>query len=296
MSLENLPRIVAFLIAFLILIKVLSRASNKRQKIILASILVTLGLLSTQLINFNLRFRFLLLLGGVSFVLTFWALLEGFTEGAKKKRLPLLSINFSKALILLILPTFFTLAVASFYFLLPVRWLTRIPIAVGFGLIFYLLLLAQNIFSIAAIRTIPLYRAASTLSLVCTILTAFLLFVVVHSFNLLFIWNGLAIFILSFLLTLQMLWTVEMGERPSKILISQSAILSLCLGEMAIALSFWPINHIMWSLILTSSMYALLGVTTHYLRGNLNSRISWEYIGVATFFFLIAFFTTSWVG
>jgi hypothetical protein len=295
MSLDFLPIIIITLIILLILWRVLSRASNKRQKIILTSVLVTLGLISTQVINFDLRFRFLLMLGAGSFILTFWALLEGFMEGnTRQKRL--IPFNIAKAIILLILPTFFTLAVASFYFLLPVRWLTRIPVAIGFGLIFYLLLLAQNIFSIASIRTIPLYRAASTLSLVCTILTAFLIFVVVHSFDLLFVWNGLIIFILGFLLTMQMLWTVEMEEIPSKKLLLQSLIISLCLGEVALSLSFWPLNHIMWSLLLTSIMYSLLGVATHFMRGKLTSRIGWEYVTVSGFFLLVAFFTTSWIG
>ena len=293
MSLDFVPATIATLIILLILWRVLSTASSKRQKIILTSILLTLGLISTQLINFNLRFKFLLMLGAGSFALTFWALLEGFMEGVHRKRFP---FNLAKAIILLILPTFFTLAVASFYFLLPVRWLTRIPVAIGFGLIYYLLLLAQNIFSIASIRTIPLYRAASTLSLVCTVLTAFLIFVVIHSFDLLFIWNGLLILILSFLLTLQMLWTVEMGEIPSKKLILQSQIISLSLGEIALSLSFWPLNHIMWSLILTSVMYSLLGVVTHFMRGKLTRRIGWEYVVVSGFFLLVAFLTTSWVG
>ncbi len=295
MSLDFLPSIVITVIILLVLWRILSRASNKRQKIILTSVLVTLGLVSTQVINFNLRFKFLLMLGAVCFLLTFWALLEGFLEGSQKKKF-YRSFNIIKALILLILPTFFTLAVASFYFLLPIRLLTRVPIAFGFGLVFYLLLLAQNIFSIASIRTIPLYRAASTLSLVCTILTAFLIFVVVHSFDLLFIWNGLVILFISFLLTIQMLWTVEMEELPSRQLIIKTFIISLSLGEVALALSFWPLNHIMWSLILTSVMYAFLGVVTHSMRGKLSARIAWEYAAVSIFFFFVAFFTTSWVG
>lgn len=269
---------------------------NKRQKIIITSVLVTLGLLSTQLINFSLRFNFLIMLGAISFVLVFWALFEGFVEPRAKKKRFGPSLNINKALILLILPTFFTLAVASFYFLLSVRWLTRIPVAAIFGAVFYLLLLAQNIFSVASIRTIPLYRAASTLSLVCTILTSFLIFIVVHSFNLLFVFNSFIIFILGFLLILQMLWSVEMEERISKQLLLRSFILALCLGEIALAFSFWPINHIMWSIILTSSMYALLGITTHQMRGKLSIRLSFEYLGVAVFFFLVAFFTTPWAG
>ncbi len=121
---------------------------NKRQKIVISSFLLTIGLFSTQLVDFNLRFRFLGGLAILAYILSFWSLWEG--------------LNITKAFMLLILPTFFTVAVASFYFLLPVRWLTRLPVAAIFGLTFYLLLLAQNVFNVASPRTITLSTAAST--------------------------------------------------------------------------------------------------------------------------------------
>src|SRR5574337_501023 len=103
---------------------------TKRQKIIITSAVLTIGLLSTQLVDFNLRFTFLAGLGLLAYLLSLWTLWEG--------------INFTKAIVIMILPTFYTLAVASFYFLLPVRWLTRAPVALIFGLTTYLLILAQN--------------------------------------------------------------------------------------------------------------------------------------------------------
>ena len=135
---------------------------NKRQKIIISAGILTIGLLSTQLVDFNLRFNFIGGLFLLSYALSVWALWEG--------------LNLTKALVLMILPTFFTVALASFYFLLPVRWLTRLPIAFAFGLMFYLLLLAQNVFNVASLRTIPLYRAASTASFLFTLLSAFFIF------------------------------------------------------------------------------------------------------------------------
>ena len=132
---------------------------TKRQKIIVTTVILTLGLLSTQLVDFNLRFRFIGGLGVLAYILSLWALWEG--------------LNLTKAIVLMILPTFFTVAVSSFYFLLPVRWLTRLPVAFVFGLLFYLLLLSQNVFNVAAIRTIPLYRAASTAAFLFTLLSAF---------------------------------------------------------------------------------------------------------------------------
>lgn len=255
---------------------------TKRQKIIIASVLVTLGLLSTQLTDFNLRFRFLLGLSIFTYFISLWALWEGISK--------------IKALILLILPTFFTLGLASFYFILPIRWLTRLPVAFIFGLLFYLLLLSQNVFNVAAKRTIPLYRVASTSSMLFTILTSFFIFTVLHAFNLLFFWNVLVAAILSFPLILQVLWSVEMDDRLHPAIIAQSIILALVMGEIALAFSFWPMGHIMWGIALSTTLYILLGLITQDLRKKLNRRVVWEYLGIGIGVLLVALLTTSWTG
>lgn len=255
---------------------------NKRQKIVLASVLLTIGLLSTQLVDFSLRFIFLGGLAVLAYVLSVWSLWEG--------------LNFTKAFVLMILPTFFTIGIASFYFLLPIRWLTRLPVALVFGLTFYLLLLAQNVFNVASLRTIPLYRAASTASFLFTLLSAFFIYNVVFAFDLLFFWNGLIVAFVSFPLILQTLWSIQMEDRISAAIIVQSAVLSLILGELALGFSFWPMYPIIWPLTLSSAMYVLLGLVTGKLRGRLNKRVIWEYVGIGTVMFLVSFFTTSWIG
>lgn len=255
---------------------------NKRQKIIIASVILTFGLLSTQLVDFNLRFKFLAGLTMLAYLVSLWALWEG--------------ISFLKAVILLILPTLFTLGLASFYFLLPVRWLTRLPVALVFGLSFYSLLLSQNVFNVASIRTIPLYRAASTTAFLFTLITAFFLFNVIHAFHLLFIWNFLLVFFVSFLMVLQILWSIEMKEKLDISIITQSFILSLSLGELSLVLSFWPMATTMWSLTLASVMYVLVGLSTHVLRDRLTRRVVWEYLIIGALIFMVAFFTTSWSG
>ena len=255
---------------------------NKRHKIIINTAILTIGLLSTQLVDFNLRFRFLAGLAVLSYALSLWSLWEG--------------LNTTKAFVLMILPTFFTVAVASFYFLLPVRWLTRLPVALAFGLTFYLLLLAQNVFNVACLRTIPLYRAASTASFLFTLLSAFFIYHVIFAFNLLFLWNGLSVAAVSFLLILQVLWSIQMEDRIGAAIVVQSFILSLILGEIALSFSFWPTPVTIWSLSLSSAMYVLLGLTTQELRGRMNRRVVWEYIGLGVSVFLISFFSTSWTG
>lgn len=255
---------------------------NKRQKIIIASILVTLGLLSTQLADFNLRFRFIGGLGVLAGALSLWALWEG--------------LNLTKGLILLILPTFFTVAVASFYFLLPVRWLTRLPVATFFGLFFYLLLLSQNVFNVASIRTIPLYRAASTATFLFTLLSSFFIYNVIYAFNLLFLWNGVAVAAVSLPLILQTFWSVEMEDRINLSIVVQSLVLAVVMGELALSFSFWPMATTIWSLSLSSAMYVLVGVTTQILRAREDRRMIWEYLGIGGAALLVSFLLTSWTG
>lgn len=254
---------------------------EKRHKIIIVSILLSLGLISTQLVPFYLTYRFIAGLAILAFFLSIWALWEG--------------LNSLKAIILMILPTFFTLAVASYYFLLPVRWLTRIPVALVFSLIFYTLLLSQNVFNVAAIRTIPLYRVASTTVFVLTLITAYMLFNVVFSLNLFFVLNGVAIFLISFPLILQVIWSLDMEGLSSFILI-YSLVLALIIGELAIALSFWPIAKPMSSLIIATSLYVILGICTHTLRDRLTKIDVWQFLGWGVGVFLIATVTTSWTG
>lgn len=255
---------------------------NKRQKIIITSALLTIGLLSTQMVDFNLRFKFMVGLGITAYFLSLWALWEGMDR--------------TKSIILMILPVFFTMAVASFYFLLPIRWLTRLPVALFFGFMFYLLLLAQNVFNVASIRTIPLYRAASTAAFLFTLLSAFFIYNVIYAFNMMFLWNGLVVFLVSLPLAIQVLWSLEMEEKVSGSLLIQSFILSLILGELAIAFSFWPLVTTIWSLTLSSAMYVLLGLATHILRSRISGRVVGEYLFIGALVFMFALFTTSWVG
>lgn len=255
---------------------------TKRQKIVVASVIMALGLLLTATINFFfLRYRLVFGLGLLAVSVSVWALWEGLTK---------LKIG-----ILMILPLMFTVGVASFYFLLPFRWLTRLPVVFAFGLSFYFLLLAENVFNVASFRTIPLYRAASTVNFLFILITAFFLFNVVYAFNLPFYWNFISVSVISFPLILQSLWTIEMDTVSAAILI-YSAILAVIVGEVAMGFSFWPIAPTMWSLSLATVIYILVGLVTEIFKDKLKKRVVGEYIGIGLVVFLFTLLTTSWGG
>lgn len=254
----------------------------KRKRIIIATVVITIGLLSTETINFiYLSYKYIFVLGVLAYLLSLWALWEGMTK--------------LKAVLLLILPTLFTMAVASFYFLLPVRWLTRLPVSLIFGLSFYSLMLSQNVFNVASERTIPLYRAASTVSFLFTLITSFFLFNVVSGFDLPFYGNAFMVFLISFPLSLQMLWAIQMEDISLPILV-YSLIISLIMAEFALALSFWPVAPTIWSLSLSTVSYILVAIFTEFMRDRLNRQVALEYASVGLIILSFGFLVTVWGG
>lgn len=245
---------------------------NKRQKIITSALILSVALLFTQMVPVYLRYHFIFAITLLTYALSIWSLWDGLTR--------------TKAVLLMILPVTFTLAVASYYFLLPIRWLTRVPVAFLFGLSFYTLLLAQNVFNVASIRTIPLYRAASTAAFVLTLVTASLLFNVLFSFQWLFWQNGLAVMAISFPLILQVIWSIEM-EGLTSVELMYSFVISLIMAELAVVFSFWPVSNAIASVLLTTTLYTGLGITTDILKDRLNSNIIRGYLWAGAVVFVI---------
>lgn len=254
---------------------------SKRQKIIITTFVVTLGfvIITHRNIVVFRKYYFVAILGLIAYLLTLWSLRQG--------------MNKTKAFMVIILPFIYSIAFTLFYFLFQhIRWLTRIPVAIFFGLSFYCLLLAQNVFHVASDRAIPLYRAASTANFVYTVLTLLLIHSIIFSLNLNFYFNGLLIFTLSFPLILQTLWSTKI-EGVSTQVVVYAIIFSLLIAEGGVALSFWPAPPLVLSLYLNSITYGVLGVVLEVLKDRLNTKVVYEYGLVAgVLFFTILTLTT----
>lgn len=254
---------------------------SKRQKIIITAILVTLGfILITQPVNILFRRYYLvILLGVVTYLLTLISLWKGMTK--------------TKAILLFILPVFYCSSFLGFYFLFKsIRWLTRLPAALFFGISFYWLILSQNILNVASDRAIPLYRAASTANFIYTIFSFVLVVSIIFSLNLHFYWNGLLVAIFSLPLSIQSLWAIKMEKLDAQILV-YSFIISLILGESAVALSFWPQAPLINALYINSISYIFLGILSEYLRDKLKKKVILEYAQIGGGLIIIIFLLTS---
>jgi len=248
---------------------------TKRRKFIFSSIVLTAGLSYIRFGQVTNRYGAIAVLSLASIILTLWSLKE--------------ALRGSVWLVSWILPSFFTVGVGLFYFLLPSSVLTAVPVIIFYFIGIYALFLSENIFSVAAIRTIQLFRSASAVSFLLTLLTSFLLFDTVFSFRSKFYLNCLFVFFISYFLFLQGIWSVNLEEKLTRKLIFISLFLSFGIGEIALILSFWPTSTTLISLFLTSLVYVTLGLTQAKLSGRLFKKTIDEYlvVGLSVLFVLL---------
>lgn len=253
---------------------------NKRLKFILISGLLTLGLLTTQFIAVGWRYWAILALVPLTFGFCLWGLID--------------DLKGAEWLTLFVLPIYYTVSVALFYFLLPEKIITRIFILTLFGIGMYALLLTENIFSIAAIRTIQLLRAAHAVAFLLILVTTFFLFDTLLSFRLHPWINGAAAWVITFPLLLVGLWNMKLTAKIEQETWLYSAGLAWIFSQLAFWISFWPLSVAGASLFLVTAMYIGLGIFQHHFSGRLFQKTISEYAWVGVIVFLITFLTAGW--
>jgi hypothetical protein len=254
---------------------------NKRKRFVIVSLLLSLGLLGTQLVRVEHRYQAIVVLGGISYALSAWALSD--------------DLKGVEWFTVLVLPLLYPISVGLFYFLLPERLLSRLVILGVFGVGMYALLLTENIFSVAAIRTIQLLRAAHAVGFLLTLVTAFFLFDTIWSFRLPFYANGALVALCSLPLFLQGLWSYRLSERKiEKRTLKYSLALALGLGQIGMALSFWPVTVPVGSLFLVTMAYVGLGISQYHFAERLFRKTLYEYLGVGVIVIVATFLVTRW--
>jgi len=245
---------------------------RKRQKMVVTALILG-GLVLLRGYEYSLA---IFVITGIGYI---WALREGL-NGHEWFLIPLPGMMLS-------------LGFSLFGMLLPANVWWSVIYAVIFTLSHYFLMLTQNIFSVAAIRTIGLYRAAMAVGFVMMIASGFLLSNTVLTFKQNFYINGLVTMIFSFILYLPALWSVKLTEKVSREVCGYSGLLALYTGIIAMAIGFWPAPTTIASIFLTTVMYVFLGLAQHLLADRLNKRNSLEYLtfGVVV---LVTMLVTTW--
>ena len=253
---------------------------TKRRKFLITSLLLSLGFFGIQFLESRWRITGIFTLALISLPLFTWSLWEG--------------LGWNLTLLTLILPAVFTAGVGVFWFLLPSSLYARLPIVIFYAFGIYALALTMNVFTVGAIRTIALLRAARGVGFVLTLVTSFLVFNAIISLKIPFWATSLAIALSAFPLFLQGFWSVVLVKEFMLELVIFAAVGSVIVGEIALGLAFWPVTLVVGSLFLTVAVYVLLGLGQARLEERLFSQTVKEYLTVGILVFAGMFLATHW--
>ena len=163
--------------------------------------------------------------------------------------------------------------------------------------IFYLIFLVTNIFLVAlSFKTVPLYRAAWTVSLLMTLFTSFFAFNALWSFRFYFWVNALIVFVISLFLYAYTYWviSIEAGNREVKEISAYVLVPSLITAQLALVFSFWPIGIFNGSLYLVWSVFIIASLLQASLRERLFKKTWVGFLWMTMAIIIAALITTSW--
>ena len=252
---------------------------NKRQKFIAFTFILSVVLFISEYVLGKSAVVMIFGVATLSSLFLYFSLREDLKE------------NFSPQV--LILPFFYSLAIGLFYLLVPARFLTRVGMTFLYALGLYSLFLSQNIFIVSAIRTIQLLSGARTVSLVLTLLSYFFLSNVVFSLHLNFFFTIILVFLYSFPLVLQSVWTYTL-EKNIFSQVFWVSTLTVCLVEVAAFLWFNLSTPTVIALFLTSIFYVTLGLSHAWIERRLFRSVILEYFWVTAVSFIFLIFFSSW--
>lgn len=246
---------------------------RRREKFVIAAVLLSIGLLGVQYIPLEMRYLAVSVFVILTYLVSAWALAD--------------DLQRHELITIVPLPALYSASVGLFYFLLPANWVSRILLLIVFGVGMYALYLTSNIYSVAKSRSIQLLHAAHTIALYFTVIMSLFFLNTLFSLKLPFWANGALVFLSHFALSLLSLWSIKLEERISREVVAMSMMLSAVLAELAIAFSFMPLNVWHISLFLMSVLYIGLGIGHNFLRGRLFGNTLTEYSMVGGFVLLV---------
>ncbi len=250
---------------------------SKRQKLVFATIFLTICLLATEVFS------------GVNHIYIGFALSILTTVVMYLILRKDLSGSFHYPLF--VLPFFYTLSVSIFYLLIPSRLLSIILLTIFYAFGLYSLFLTQNIFAVSSVKTINLLRSARIVSFVITVLVHFLIVNIIFSLRLPVYITPILIGVTVGLLNMQSLWVYVLEKSQIKELITYSVVIGFLLMQLSFILTIWPIDASIYSIFLTGIFYTYSGLSHAWFEKRLFKGVLWEYVwvGFLSVFILLVF-------
>ena len=253
---------------------------EKRFRFVISAAALSLLMLTSTFFLFEKALMFIALFLVLGYFFTYFSLLEG--------------IERIEWFTLFLMPIILTVSFYLFYFLFPVRWLTRLPFIFLYGISIYAVLLCSNIFNVGVEKSLQLYRAAFSVNFFYQMGVSFLFNNALFSFRLNFLINSILVFLAAFLLAFQLIWSVKLDLKVERTTILYGLFIGLVIGEIALLSSFVPLKSTIVALFLASSYYSLSGLIYSYLDQRLFKETIRSYISVWMVVFGIMILSLKW--
>jgi len=253
---------------------------DKRIRFVISTLLMSFFIMTLTFFPFDKAIFLLPVLAAGCYLLTYFSILEG--------------IEKIEWLMLFFMPVVITLSISVFYFLFPVRWLTRIPFITIYAIAFYATLLCSNIFNVGVEKSLQLYRAAFSINVLSQVIVTYFLLGIIFSFKLSFVFNIILVFVTIFCLSMQLIWTLKLELKLSRELFLFCTLIATIISELSTMLSFVPLQSNIVALFLATAFYSFSGLVLNYLSQKLFKETVREYLSVLIFVAVVCFFSLSW--
>lgn len=206
--------------------------------------------------------------------------------------------DFYTRMMSILLPSGFFVGFGLFAALLPYSWWLAVGASIFFGMVYYTLFLVENVFLVAiGFKTVPLYRAAYTVSLIILLMVSFFMLNSLYSFRLPFWGNSLGVLVISLLLFFYQFWAVSIelpDDGKSKRISDYTVLPAYLVSTLAFILSFWPIGIFKSSVYLVSVIYILAGLIQAEIKERLFKNVWWQYSWIGGGVVLAVVLLTNW--
>lgn len=253
---------------------------EKRIRFVISTALLSVLLLISTFFFFDKAFLFVPLLILGSYLGTFFAVLEG--------------IEKIEWYMLFIVPVLLSVALYLFYFLFPVRWLTRIPFILVYSISMYAALLSSNIFNVGVEKNLQLYRAGFSVNYLLQTMVFFLLGNVLASFHWGFLANALVFGLLAAAMSIQLYWSIRLDMHMRKEVFNHTWLTAVLIAQGSLLLSFLPLQESLFALVISVLYYCIAGLTHLHLDERLFQQNVREYATILIVILAILFLSVKW--
>ncbi len=197
--------------------------------------------------------------------------------------------------ILFILPVAWTATWYISFYMVPMRFVIKILFSLTYPLILYIIASAMNIFNVGVEKNIQLRRAARAANQFIIVLVFYLFTQIMSSFGLSWHILGVATGVFSWILGIQLFWTLDPQETISVEVKSLALFQGFTTGFFMILLSFLPfVMDTPRPMIITGIFHVVNGVLSTYTDTILFKQRIREYFGISVILIIAILLTLQW--